>query len=176
MHIDQLYYLVEVAKNKSFTLTAERIFVSQPTLSESLKNLEKELGVTLFHRRHQGVLLTEVGETTVKTAIQVLSLIENLKDDVRISKEIKPLTGSMVLYTIPSLNHTILPEVLGRFYKINPEVIITVVEARLNEIVSEIEKGQGDLGLVITTTPMLNEDEDNTSISLIGLFLLKYQD
>ncbi|MBP1761344.1 MAG: transcriptional regulator, LysR family [Firmicutes bacterium] len=53
MRLDQLYYFVEVAKTKSISLTAERIYVSQPSITDSIKKLEQELGVTLLTRSNK---------------------------------------------------------------------------------------------------------------------------
>lgn len=159
MRIEQLYYLSEVARNRSITLTSERIFVSQPNISESLKSLESELGVTLFRRSRQGIQLTEFGEKTVQVANQVLALIQNLKTDVQNSKITKPLTGSLIIYSVPSMNQTILPEAITLLYKKHPDVNITIIESGLKEIIYDIEEGKGDLGLIVTTVQLLKEKD-----------------
>ncbi len=58
LRLEQLHYLVEVAKHKSITAASESIHVSQPTISEALKNLEKELNAPLYVRNYYGVELT----------------------------------------------------------------------------------------------------------------------
>ena len=67
-----LKYILTIAEEKNMTRAAERLYISQPSLSQSLKNLEKELGVDLFERSRQGVVLTPAGEHYVEWAKQIL--------------------------------------------------------------------------------------------------------
>ena len=59
MNIQQLTYIVEIANCKSISRAAEYLFVSQPALSQQIRNLEKELGYRVFHRTSKGLELTE---------------------------------------------------------------------------------------------------------------------
>lgn len=61
MNIQQLTYIVEIANCKSISRAAEYLFVSQPALSQQIRNLEKELGYRVFHRTSKGLELTEKG-------------------------------------------------------------------------------------------------------------------
>lgn len=151
MRLEQLYYLSEVAKNRSITLTSERIYVSQPNISESLKNLENELGVILFRRSRQGIEMTEIGERTVQTANQIFNLIQDLKDEAQKSKKSKPLSGNLVIYSVPSINQTILPEAISLLYERHPNLTFTTIQTGLKDIVLDIKEGKGDIGLIFTT-------------------------
>lgn len=62
MNIQQLTYIVEIANCKSISRAAEYLFVSQPALSQQIRNLEKELGYRVFHRTSKGLELTEKRE------------------------------------------------------------------------------------------------------------------
>ncbi len=62
MELQQLRYLTEVAKSRSFTRAAEECHVTQPTLSHQIKKLEEEVGEPLFQRRKKGAFLTPLGE------------------------------------------------------------------------------------------------------------------
>ena len=61
MRLEQLYYIVEIADTGSFTASSERLFVSQPSISQSVNALEKELDVTIFKRSRSGAIPTEAG-------------------------------------------------------------------------------------------------------------------
>ena len=68
IRIDHLYYLVDIAKTKSITLSAEHLFISQQGLSQAIQKLEADLNVALLRRSRQGVSLTEAGNMAVEKA------------------------------------------------------------------------------------------------------------
>lgn len=68
----QLEYFVRIVEEKSFTKAAEKLFISQPALSKSIRSLEKELDVTLFKRDPRELSLTDEGETVYRFALDVL--------------------------------------------------------------------------------------------------------
>ena len=68
MNIQQLTYIVEIANCKSISRAAEYLFVSQPALSQQIRNLEKELGYCVFRRTRKGLELTEKGNLLPKSA------------------------------------------------------------------------------------------------------------
>lgn len=68
MNIQQLTYIVEIANRKSISRAAEYLFVSQPALSQQIRNLEKELGYRVFRRTSKGLELTEKGIFLRKSA------------------------------------------------------------------------------------------------------------
>ena len=61
MTLTQLNYVITIAETKSFNKAAEQLYVAQPSLTSAMKELEKELGITLFHRSGRGVTLTNDG-------------------------------------------------------------------------------------------------------------------
>ena len=65
LNYQALYYLLEVSAARSFSLAAEKLHMTRPALSTSIKNLEKELGFPLLNRSHEGVTLTPQGEAVV---------------------------------------------------------------------------------------------------------------
>lgn len=106
MTLQELKYVVAVAEARSFRRAAEKVFVSQPSLSASVKKLEDELGVRLFERGPHEVLLTEAGEQVVAQARRVL---EEAAKVGRVAKEKRdPLRGVLRLGVI----HTIAPYLL----------------------------------------------------------------
>src|SRR3989304_3258385 len=79
MTLTELKYVVAVAETRHFGHAAERCFVSQPSLSASVKNLEEELGVRLFERGKRGVFLTGAGEQIVAQARRALEEADRVK-------------------------------------------------------------------------------------------------
>lgn len=75
---EQLRYLLELDKTNSFHKCAENMFLSQPAISLSIRNLEKELGVTLFERTPAGVFPTEIGKKVIAQARTVMHSLNDI--------------------------------------------------------------------------------------------------
>jgi DNA-binding transcriptional LysR family regulator len=82
MDIHQLKIFTSVYKNKSFTRASEELHISQPTISEHIKNLEADLGVRLFDRLGRSILPTREAEILYPKALQLLEDLENIQDEV----------------------------------------------------------------------------------------------
>lgn len=113
MDFKQIEAFVSVAKNKSFSKGAEKIFLTQPTVSSHISSLEKELKVTLLKRNGREVTLTEEGKIFLKYAEELLNLrskaVQNLQEFTG------KISGSLVISasTIPS--YYILPDIISSF-------------------------------------------------------------
>ncbi|RLQ84880.1 LysR family transcriptional regulator [Planomicrobium sp. Y74] len=80
MTLQQLKYVIEVARNRSISKAAQRLFISQPSLSNAIKELENELGITIFSRTNKGIVITSEGTKFLGYARQVIEqtdLLEN---------------------------------------------------------------------------------------------------
>ncbi len=82
MEFRQLLYVVELAREKNFSRAAKKLHVAQPSLSQQLSKLERELGVTLFHRSTSSVELTYAGATFVEKAQKVLDLLDQMRQEM----------------------------------------------------------------------------------------------
>lgn len=80
MTIQQLKYIVSVAENGSITEAAKKQYISQPSLSNSIKDIEKEIGITIFARSRSGIALTKEGTEFIGYARQVIQQMELLED------------------------------------------------------------------------------------------------
>lgn len=79
MDIKQLQYFIEVANFNSFSRAADHLFITQPTISKIIKNLEKELGVSLFDRFRKKLILTDAGHTLLEQAKLIDKAFNNLE-------------------------------------------------------------------------------------------------
>lgn len=80
MTVQQLKYIVTVAETGSITEAAKQLFISQPSLSNAVKEIEKEIGIAIFLRSHAGITLTKEGMKFLGYARQVIQQMELLED------------------------------------------------------------------------------------------------
>ena len=80
MTVQQLKYIVTVAETGSITEAAKQLFISQPSLSNAVKEIEKEIGIAIFLRSHAGINLTKEGMEFLGYARQVIQQMELLED------------------------------------------------------------------------------------------------
>lgn len=82
MEIQQFRYFLAAARYENLTKAAEDLHIAQPALSQSIKRLETELGVSLFDRKNHRIELNEQGKLLKKRLIPILESIDNLKDEL----------------------------------------------------------------------------------------------
>jgi LysR family hydrogen peroxide-inducible transcriptional activator len=149
MTLTELRYVVAVAEARHFGQAAERCFVSQPSLSASVKNLEEELGVRLFERGKRGVFLTEAGEQIVAQARRALEEADRVKTVARQGRD--PLKGVLRLGIIHTVAPYLLPDLVGALRRGAPGMPLDVEEnttATLDRMLKA-----GELDAVILALP-----------------------
>src|SRR4029077_12262085 len=136
MEVHQLEYFVAVAEEGSFTKAAERLLVAQPSLSQGIKKLEREVGQPLFDRLPRGVALTEAGQRLLEHARLVLREIGDARERIR---EIgAQVTGSLAIGAIPTIAPFLLPSVVQDFRRRWPEVNLSLVEDVTSRLVDAV--------------------------------------
>lgn len=147
MEIRQLMYLVQVAKEKSFTVAAHKLHVSQPALSKMIKNLEEELGVPLFDHSKRNPELTDIGENVVEESMKILESVEKLTQAVEDTINLKK--GHVTVGIPPVIISTYFPKVISEFRSTFPDIKFTLVEVGAAEVQKKLWDGQIDIGIVI---------------------------
>jgi DNA-binding transcriptional LysR family regulator len=146
VNFHQLYIFHAVASHLSFSRAAEALGITQPAVSIQIHELEKSLGVTLFHRQPRGLRITEVGETVLAYSQQIFSLSKKLTETVR---EIQDLsTGHLTLGASTTPGEFVLPMAVGRFRQIYPGVRVKLVIANTRTIIQRLLNREMDLGMV----------------------------
>lgn len=143
MDLYQIRYFLAIAETKSFTRAAERLFVSQPSLSAGIKKMERELGVTLFERGGRKVLLTSSGDFFLEKAQNILKEYQSTLDAFQDFKE-RPVLRLGTLHTIRGSN---LARLIGAFRQKHPNVIIELHNSHLEELTASLEEGKIDLAI-----------------------------
>lgn len=146
MTIIQLEYLLAVANHGSFSLASEHCFVTQPSLSMQIKNLEEELGVVLLDRTKKPVIPTEAGSVVIKNARETLKAYNYIKESVSDLKG--EVSGTLRLGVIPTVAPYLMHKFIPHFTKRYPKVELNVSEMRTGQIVDALNKDMLDAAIV----------------------------
>lgn len=146
MTLTELKYAVALAREKHFGHAAAACFVSQPTLSVAIKKLEEELGVVLFERSMQDVVVTPVGEQVVAQAQAVLSQVAAIKEMAVQNRD--PLNGALHLGVIYSIAPYILPQLMAHTFQKFPQMPLVVQENYTHNLLERVKQGRIDAAIV----------------------------
>lgn len=147
--LQQLRYAVAVADERHFGRAAQGCFVSQPALSAQVRALEGRLGVRLFERTPQGVLVTAAGADVVDRARRILRDVEDLCDA---AAETQGLAGALRLGVIPTIAPYLLPHLVRRVADAHPDLELYLREDRTEPLVAQLLTG--DLDLLLLALPL----------------------
>lgn len=138
MDLVQLRYAVKVAETENFSRAAEQCFVTQPTLSQRIHQLEQELGVPLFERSTRRVSLTDAGRLFVAKAQIILADADRLAEEME--GERRRIKGSLSIGVLTTLSHLNIPQYLSSFQQQYPNIAVELElgwSADLMELVSK---------------------------------------
>lgn len=144
--IRHLDYFVEVARQKSFSKAAMVSHVSQSAISKMIKDLETELGTSLFNRTSKYVQLTDTGIIFLDQAQQVVVMFHNLATEFE--NKIKTEKGKISIGLLPITSSTIFAELLGEFKKKYPQIEISLSEYGSKKVALAIQDGTLDTGVI----------------------------
>ncbi|WP_088226658.1 LysR family transcriptional regulator [Desulfosporosinus sp. FKB] len=145
MEIRHLEYFLEVSRHKSFSKVAEITHTSQPTISRAIKDLETELGKTLFYRNSKYVRLTDAGEIVLEQAQQIIDSFKNI--NVQLEGLTKTHTGKILIGLPPITAVTSFSYLLGAFKSKYPKIQIQLFEYGPKKIEASLQNGLLDIGI-----------------------------
>jgi LysR family carnitine catabolism transcriptional activator len=136
-----------VAELRSFSLAAERMRVSQPALSATIRKLEEILGVKVFDRTTRQVLLTPDGRELLRLATRMIDEYESVFGDFQ--DYLAQRRGRVVIAALPSVAAVLLPPVLRRFRAGHEAVDIRIRDTLHDAVLDEVLSGAADFGLTV---------------------------
>ncbi len=145
MELYQLRYFLAVAETGNFTKAAQRSFVSQPSLSQQILNLEEELGQQLFHRLGRKAVLTEAGKTLMEGARRVLGDVDQTIQDIKESAGKGP---KVVVGAIPTVAPFFFPALLAYCRATDTALDIHTHEDFRRPLAEAVLDGQLDWALI----------------------------
>jgi DNA-binding transcriptional LysR family regulator len=147
MTLQQLQYFLTAVRRKSLSAAAEEMHIAQPSLSEQIRRLERQLGVTLFVRTNRELELTDAGRILVPHAERTLAESRAAAEAVR---EVRTLTGGTVSFgTFSSAHLYLLPGLVAEFHRRYPGVVMHIIGLNSAEVASEVREGRLEAGLVM---------------------------
>lgn len=156
MDLRQLKYLDMIIEHKTMSRAANALYISQPALTISIHNLEKELGFKVIQRGEDGYILTESGKRFYSHAKLVLSSFTNLEEDIQFIRD----NGSGRLKIgITEEFRAVIPELFETFMNDNPTYDIKLIEGTTDEIINRLRLHEVHFCL----TPLSYLDEDMES-------------
>ena len=147
MQVQQLAYFVAVAETRHFTRAAEQMQVAQPSLSQQVRALERDLGARLFHRIRGNVSLTEAGETLLPIARRILAETDAAYRAIRELDELG--RGRVRLGATPSLCTGLLPSMLATFCRDYPGIELVLTEGGSRDLQASLSEGVLDLAMIV---------------------------
>ena len=162
MNDRQLHYILTIAKEKNMTTAAQKLYISQPSLSSMLSNVEKQLGVKLFDRSVTPMALTYAGEQFIETAEQIVNSYSDLKrkiDDIN-----NTMVGRLSIGCGPHSSHMLIPKILPPFMSRYPGIQINLYEESRGSLEKKLISA--DLDIIITTIG----NAKNANIEYIPLY------
>lgn len=163
MTLSELRYVIAVAKEKHFRKASETCFVSQPTLSVAVKKLEEELGVILFERRKQDVIVTPIGKKIIDLAEQIIERTQDIKTIAQESQG--DLSSQLKIGAIYTVAPYLLPKFIPEFNKQAPNIPLIIEENYTHVLAEKLQSGELDLAILslpfqepnIETMPLYQE-------------------
>jgi DNA-binding transcriptional LysR family regulator len=141
------YQLMSVlAQEMNMRKAAERLFVSQPALSQRLQNIEKEWGTKLFIRSQKGLSLTPAGELVVKLSQEMLQKEEKVKEEIQALQS--KVHGTLKIACASIVGQNWLPQVLKKFVDAYPHAKISLITGWSSEILEALYEDQVHIGII----------------------------
>jgi LysR family transcriptional regulator, benzoate and cis,cis-muconate-responsive activator of ben and cat genes len=165
MELRHLRYFVAVAEEQNVSRAAKRLHVSQPPLSRQIRDLETELGLTLFERSARAIRLTEAGKIFL---LEARAALQRVEDAVALTKSVANQKRNEVRvgYSVPPAVE-ILPRALRAFQRANPQASVDLRMMSSEKMLLSLRSGELDVALTVYIVP---KDFEGLSLGELGTY------
>jgi DNA-binding transcriptional LysR family regulator len=150
MNTRQIEYIIAIAEEKGISRASERLYISQSTLSQALLNLEKELGVTLFHRKQRTFIPTEAGLRYIQGAREMLRVKESTYADIRKLLNKAKERCRVGISSKEGMDRFLIAS--GKLQKQYLNVELYAIEDQAQNLLKKLKAGQLDIVIIATDT------------------------
>lgn len=170
MELRSLRYFIEVVKQKSFTGAAEKMFVTQPTISKMVKSLEDEIGSPLLLRESRHLVLTDAGRIVYQRGLDVLAAHSQLEAELN---DLSKLGRGTLTIGIPPMGGSLFTPAIAAFKKQHPKIELKLFERGSKAIEAALIDGEMELGGVLQPVDLAIFDVMPVSRQLLWLVAQK---
>lgn len=146
MNLKQLKYVLVLSREGSFSRAAEVLHISQPSLSQYVKNIEKQIGERLFDRLNGEVRLTDAGRIYVDTGRRILDLEHQMEHQLSDLSSFN--SGTVTVGISPYRSVHLIPDVFAAFDRLYPNVQLVIQERSGGELIEAAQRGEFDLCVI----------------------------
>lgn len=147
MNTKQLHYVLTLAQEGSFSKAADSLNITQPSLSQYIKKIEREIGQPLFDRTNGDIRLTDAGHVYIEAGKKILDIEHQMENSFTDLASYK--TGSLIIGAAPYRAASMMPVIASSFQKLHPGMYLIVREGTTAELVEGMEHGEYDLALTL---------------------------
>lgn len=171
MILRHIKYFLAVAKHQSFTQAAASLYVSQPALSQQIKQLEETLGAPLFDRSGRRVTLTHAGEVYARYAHKVL---QDLEEGQRAIHDVQNLSrGALRIAITPTFTTYLIGPLISAFHERYPNVTLSVQEMSQEQMEKQLLDAEFDVGIAFAEVKSAEIDAQTLLIETLALVVNK---
>lgn len=138
-------YVYEVYKERSFSKAAKNLFISQPSLSGTIKRVEEEIGYEIFDRSTKPIGVTDIGEKYIKTIEKILKLERHFIQYVNDVDDLK--AGNVSVGGTQQYTSYMLPAIVSKFIEKYPNINVDIVEAKTSSLIRYLNEGRIDIAI-----------------------------
>ncbi|WP_433192793.1 LysR family transcriptional regulator [Nocardia sp. CA-107356] len=169
MEIRQLEYFLAVVEHHGVNRAAQHLHIAQASLSQSIRQLERELGLSLFHRTGRNLVLSPAGELLVEPARTVLTDVLAARDIMRAAHELQ--VGAITIGTMPEMSSEAVAAWSRSFTRLHPGIRLDLAEyGSAAQLCEEVLAGNCELGF--TTFPVPNDSVSEVELAVQRLLLV----
>lgn len=163
-NLDNYNIFYEVAKCQSITKASEKLFISQPAVSQAIKKMEDNLGATLFAREKKGIKLTSIGRTIFEEVENALRAIQTAEQHIDEAKGV--LRGKITIGSGSNIARQLLCKPISSFVEKYPQISIKLVENTQDKMIEQLKLGEIDL--------VLTQQNENIDLPFAPLYEMEY--
>ena len=169
MTLQQLRYVIEVAKTGSMNVAAKQLFVSQPSLSMAIRELENDVHISIFERTTKGVVITAEGEEFLGYARQIINQVELLEDKYIEAGQIKKkfgVSGQHYSFAVKAFVEMVKGFDMDKYE-------FAIREARTHDVIHDVVTGKSEIGILYTNDfneKVLNKIFKDNQLEFVHLF------
>lgn len=156
MELRTLRYFLAITEEQNISKAANTLYITQPTLSRQMMELEEELGKTLFIRGKRHISLTEEGMYLRKRAQEILALVEKTEKTFRSTDD--ELTGEIYIGGGETLAMRIIARATHKLHKKNPHVVFHLFSGNAQDVMEKIDNGLVNFGIFIEPVDLVKYD------------------